>query len=184
MASFWLKGARAVIVILAILLVLVAIGGLIGWTWVTSTWVPAWLQAFGSLFALLAVSLPFFLLHEQSTRNARSSVLKSAEMACSLMSDVLERAFDSDASYSEWWVPQWHVLGEIMATCPVHSMERPEAIEPFVTIRELFGRMKAWDEGNKEPWPIEPYSDMHSYVGNLVMNATDNLNKLRQALSA
>jgi len=152
----------------------------------TSSWIrdngglASWLQAIGSLYAIIAVSFPVFLERGLSMQRARATTLASAQMACDLMAEVADFAFNPDAAFSEWWVPQWHVIDEVMASCPIHEIGSSEALRAFVTIRELYGRMRAWDEANSDPWPLE--GGMQSYVGVLMMNASMQLDCLREAI--
>lgn len=138
----------------------------------------SWLQAVGSLYAIVAVSFPVFLERRATTSKARRSVLMSAQMACELMNTVASRAFESEARFSEWWVPQWHIIDDVMASCPVHELDSAEALNAFVTIRELYGRMRSWDETSSDPWPRND-DNMMSYVGVLCMNARSQLDRLQ-----
>lgn len=142
----------------------------------------SWLQALGSLYAIVAISFPVFLERSLSVQRARATTLASTQMACDLMTMVAERAFDTEAAFSEWWVPQWHVIDEIMASCPIHEVGSPEALEAFVTIREIYGRMRKWAETTSDPWPLNPKTGMQAYVGILTMNASMQLDHLRQAI--
>jgi hypothetical protein len=155
----------------------------------SSTWIQkngglaSWVQAVGSLVAIIAISLPVLLERRLSVKRARSTVLASAKMAVGLMTTVANRAFDSDARFSEWWVPQWHIIDEVMASCPIHEIDSPIGLEAFVTIRELYGRMKAWDEDSDEGWPRSGDGGIQSYVGNLCMNASHNLTQIEAEFS-
>lgn len=168
------------------LLVFVGVLILVGLLWFnnSSNWIrengglAGWLQTVGSLYAIVAVSIPVFLERNLAVERARRSVLASAEMACGLMRLVASRAFDETAQFSEWWVPQWEVIDEVMASCPIHEIHSAEALEAFITIRELYGRMRSWDESSDEPWPREQ-GPMMGYVGTLCMNASTQLESLR-----
>lgn len=173
-----------------LLLATIGISALAGLLWFngTSDWIKqngglaSWLQALGSLYAIVAVSFPVFLERRHAGMRARQSVLASAQMACDLMTTVASRAFDEKAQFSEWWVPQWQVIDEVMASCPIHEIHSAKALEAFVTIRELFGRMRAWDESLNEGWPVND-SSMMSYVGALCMNASMQLEALKSEFS-
>jgi hypothetical protein len=171
-------------------IVLLGISSLAGLLWFNSSsdWISqngglaSWVQAIGSLLAIGAVSLPVLFERRLQVKHARQSVLASAEMATDLMGKVASRAFDENARFSEWWVPQWHVIDEVMASCPIHDIHSDEALKAFVTIRELYGRMRSWEETSKEAWPMEDGS-MHSYVMALCLNASTHLNILKTELS-
>ena len=168
------------------LLVLVGASLLIGLLWFngSSTWIErngglaSWFQAVGSLYAIAAVSFPVLLERRLAVKHARQSVLASAEMASNLMTTVATRAFDENAKFSEWWVPQWRVIDEVMASCPIHDVHSSKALEAFVTIRELYGRMRAWEEEADEAWPMKDGS-MMSYVGSLCLNVSRQLEILK-----
>lgn len=171
-------------------LILVGASLLIGLLWFNSSsaWISrngglaSWLQAIGSLYAIFAVSFPVYLERRLELTHARHSVLASAQMASDLMVTVANRAFDENAKFSEWWVPQWQVIDEVMASCPIHDIHSAKALEAFVTIRELYGRMQAWDDTNIEPWPMSD-SAMQSYVGSLCLNVSSQLNTLKAEFS-
>lgn len=138
----------------------------------------SWIQAIGSLLAIAAVSFPVIFERRLTTMRARESVLASAQMANDLMTTVAKRAFDNEAAFSEWWVPQWHVIDEVMASCPIHDIQSPRALQAFVTIRELYGRMRAWDEKDSSRT-----ASMQSYLGTLCMNVSRQMEILRTELS-
>ncbi|MBB4101029.1 hypothetical protein [Sphingomonas kyeonggiensis] len=138
-----------------------------------------WLQTIGSLYAIAAISVPVLLERRLATTRARQSLLASAELAYDLMSYVARIAFDRDARFSEWYVPQWQVIDEVLQAAPVHEIDSPGGMRAFVSIRELYGRMRAWDETNEESWPRSAEGGTLSYVGNLVMNAGRHLEDLR-----
>lgn len=150
----------------------------------STTWIQkngglaSWVQTVGSLVAIIAISLPVLLERKLSVKRARSTVLVSAKMAVRLMTTVANRAFDKEAIFSEWWVPQWHIIDEVMASCPIHEIDSPIGLEAFVTIRELFGRMRAWDEDSEEGWPRLGDGGVQSYVGGLCLNASNNLEQI------
>jgi hypothetical protein len=142
----------------------------------------SWLQAIGSLYAIIAVSFPVLFERRLAMNRARQSVLVSAQMASDLMGTVASRAFDENAVFSEWWVPQWHVIDEVMATCPIHDIQSDAALKAFVTIRELYGRMRAWDEG-EDAFGTKLSASMHSYVGSLCMNVSAQLEIVKSEFS-
>jgi hypothetical protein len=169
-----------------LLLATFGISALAGLLWFngTSDWIKqngglaSWLQSLGSLYAIVAVSFPVFLQRRHARMHARQSMLTSAQMACDLMTTVASRAFDKKAQFSEWWVPQWQVIDEVMASCRIHDSHSAKALEAFVTIRELFGRMRAWDDSLNEGWPVND-GTMMSYVDTLCMNASMQLGALK-----
>jgi hypothetical protein len=103
--------------------------------------------------ATALVAFPVLFERRLQVRHARRSVMASAQMAIDLMGTVASRAFDETDRFSEWWVPQWHVVDEVMASCPIHDIHSEEALKAFVTIRELYGRMRSWEETSEESWP-------------------------------
>jgi hypothetical protein len=139
----------------------------------------SWVQAIGSLLAIAAVSFPVLFERRLTRKRARQSVLASAQMANDLMALVASRAFEEDAEFSEWWVPQWHVIDEVMASCPIHDIHSDKSLQAFVTIRELYGRMRAWETSN-DSWPVD--DSMRSYVGVLCMNVSTQLDTLKAEL--
>jgi hypothetical protein len=141
----------------------------------------SWLQAIGSLYAIVAIYVPVFLERNLSIERARISTLSSAKMAVDLMDSVTRFAFSSDDSYSEYWIPQWHVIDEVMASCPIHEINSEAGLNAFVTIRELYGRMRAWEEDSEKPWPVNDVT-MQTYVGNLYMNAKMQYDILKNAV--
>lgn len=163
---------------------------LVGLLWFnnSSEWISqngglaSWIQAIGSLFAIGAVTFPVLFERRLVTKRARQSVLASAQMASDLMATVASRAFDENATFSEWWVPQWQVIDEVMASCPIHDIHSDKALEAFITIREIFGRMRAWEEKSTESWPMQDGS-MHSYVGSLCLNVSRQLEILKVEFS-
>lgn len=140
----------------------------------------SWMQALGSLYAIVAVSYPVMLERQFARQRARRTVLSSAELACGLMSTVADRAYNPDAAFSEWWVPQWHVIEEVLASAPIHDMDAPGALEAFVNIRELYGRMRRWEEGEGGQ---QADDSMQGYVMVLCMNADMSLRTIRAALT-
>lgn len=148
----------------------------------TNGGLASWLQAIVSVLAMFAVAYPVALQRKIERDRARNSIISTAEMASDLMSQVVERAFEVDLSGSEWWVPQWNVIEEVLASCPIHNIESPEALESFITIRELYGRMRKWFDQTDEPWPLDPERHNQGYVGNLAMNAQLNLEILKNSL--
>lgn len=165
----------------------VALLSILLWLNSSSNWIrdngglASWIQAIGSLLAIAAVSFAVLFERRLQERHARRSVLESARIATELMGTVASRAFDENAKFSEWWVPQWHVIDDVMASCPIHDIHSAEALKAFVTIRELYGRMRAWDEASEEAWPMEDGS-MQSYVGSLCLNASAQMNVLEAEL--
>lgn len=157
------------------------------WLNSSSSWIQnngglaSWVQAIGSLLAIAAVSLPVLFERRLQVGHARRSVLASAQMATDLMRTVADRAFDENARFSEWWVPQWHVIDEVMASCPIHDIHSDEALKAFLAIRELYGRMRSWEETLEEAWPLEDGA-MQSYVGSLCLNASVQMSILKEKL--
>lgn len=143
--------------------------------------IAAWLQAIGSIYAVVAVSFPVLLERSQTVTRARESLLVAANLACGLMKEVQENAFDADSAFSEWWVPQWDVIGETLASAPVHDIRSPAGLGAFLTIRELYGRMRAWD-AKATPWPIKNKTE-RQVMGNLCLNASKQYDALRRAFA-
>lgn len=140
----------------------------------------SWIQALGSIYAIVAVSYPVMLERRFARDRARKTVLSSAAMAHGLMITVAENAYDPEARFSEWWVPQWQVIEEVLASAPIHDIASPVALEAFVTLRELYGRARGWEESEGG----QPQDDsMQSYVYVLCSNAGMAMGRLRDELS-
>lgn len=140
--------------------------------------VAAWVQAIGSIAAILFVTLPVTLQHQIDRARSREVVLTSAEMAYGLMSAVAERYLEPDRPTSEWWVPQWDVYDASLAAAPIHATGSAEALRAFVELRELFHRAEAFAN------PADSTGDgaLAGLVAYTMTNAADRLERLRRAL--
>lgn len=140
--------------------------------------VAAWVQAVGSIAAILFATLPVTLQHRIDRARSRDVVLASAEMAYGLMSAVAQRYLDPDRPTSEWWVPQWDIYDASLAAAPIHATGSAEALRAFIELRELFHRAEAFAD------PPASVGDgaLVGFVAYTMTNAADRLERLRRAL--
>jgi hypothetical protein len=133
MLTKW-EWAIATILIALAVGVLVTIGIKEGWT---SNTMAAWVQAVGTIAAVLFVTVPVIIQHRLSRRHSRTVVLAAAEMVFSTMSEVADRYLDPNYVGSEWWVPQWDILQKTLAGAPIHQTASVAAFEAFVELQQL-----------------------------------------------
>lgn len=142
---------------------------------VNSQSVAAWVQAVGSIAAIVIVTLPVLLQHSIAIRQARDVTLATVEDAYATMGATADRCLNPDESYSEWWVPQWDVLSEVLAQCPIHSVGSAEATKSFIQFRELFHRAGGFD-------PSAPDTCPGGLVLFVMTNASREMEVLRASL--
>lgn len=133
----------------------------------------AWVQAIGTIAAILLVTFPVIVEHRMQRRRSRQLVLAAAEMAYGTMSAVADRNINPNYVGSEWWVPQWDILDKALADCPIHETGSAEALEAFVFFRECFARAKGFDDAGPSAG---------GFVISVTMNAGSALEDLRRAL--
>lgn len=137
----------------------------------------AWVQAVGSVAAIFIVTLPVILQNRMEIRRARVSTLANAETAYATMGATATLCLNTPDSLPEWWVPQWDVIAEALATSPIQSVDSPEAARAFIALRESCQRVSG----------IDP-SDDSTYAPGLVVylmnDAATQIETLRRALRA
>lgn len=144
----------------------------------TSDTTASWVQAVGSIAAILFVTLPVTLQHRMDRNRSREVVLASAKMAYGLMSAVADRYLDPDRPTSEWWVPQWKIYDAALSAAPIHATGSAEALQAFIEFREFFYRAEAFAN------PPESLSEggLEGFVAYTMTNAADRWARLRRAL--
>lgn len=157
--------------------VLTIIGQQQGWT---GSSMAAWVQAVGTIAAVLFVTVPVIVQHRLNRRHSRTVVLAAAEMAYGTMAEVAQRYLDPNYVGSEWWVPQWDVLRKTLADCPIQQAGSVEAFEAFVELQQLLARAAAFDE---PPTRTEKSNPLDSFVVVLMSNAERQMKVLRDTLS-
>lgn len=133
----------------------------------------AWVQAIGTIAAILLVTFPVIVEHRMQRRRSRQLVLAAAEMAYGTMSSVADRNINPEYVGSEWWVPQWDILDRALADCPIHETGSAEALEAFVFFQECFARAKGFDDAG---------TGANGFIISVTMNAGTALEDLRKAL--
>jgi hypothetical protein len=133
----------------------------------------AWVQAIGTIAAILLVTFPVIIEHRMQRRRSRQLVLAAAEMAYRTMSSVADRNINTEYVGSEWWVPQWDILDKALADCPIHETGSAEALEAFVFFQECFARAKGFDDAGP---------GANGFIISVTMNAGTALEDLRKAL--
>ncbi|MGV9008898.1 hypothetical protein [Brevundimonas sp.] len=136
--------------------------------------IAAWVQAVGSIAAIVLVSLPVLLQHSLEVRQAKAVTLATAEAAWSIMQSVADRYINSGDGTSEWWVPQWSIMNDALAQCPIHRVGSAEATRAFIQFREHFYRAEAFSEPSDE--------GLGGFVGFIMLNAGTELTALKKAL--
>lgn len=183
-----IRGVRLVLTKLewtvAVVLAAIAVGVLSligqqqGWT---SSSMAAWVQAVGTIAAVLFVTVPVIVQHRLNRRHSRTVVLTAAEMAYGTMSEVARRYLDPDYVGSEWWVPQWDVLRKTLADCPIQRVGSVEAFESFVELQQLVARASIFDD---PPTRTNQSNPIDSFVVTIMSNAGRQMEILRRTLKS
>lgn len=137
--------------------------------------VAAWVQAVGSIAAIVLVTMPVFLQQSLAVRRAKDVTLAAVDTAWSVMQAVADRYANPEKPMSEWWVPQFDILNQTLAASPIHEVGSAEATRAFIHFRELFQR----SEGFAEP---EDGSPLMGFVGFIMTNADTEVAALRKLL--
>lgn len=169
--------------IVAYLVALIAMaGGLISVASVrgaSSDTMASWVQAFGSIAAIVVVTLPVLLQQSLNQREARKATLSTVESAYGTMQMVAQRYVDPDYPTSEWWVPHWRIMENALAQCPIYQCGSSEAVSAFLNFREHFTRAEAIadadDAGSERP-------ALGGFVGFIMTNASKEVDCLRRLL--
>lgn len=151
------------------------IGKTQGWT---SDTMASWVQAIGTIGAVLLVTVPVLVQHRLSRRHSRAVVLAASEMAYGVMREVAERYLNPDYVGSEWWVPQWDVLRKTLADCPIQQTGSTDALTAFVEFQQIFARASVFEEPPKSAKERK----LDSFVVVLMSNADLQLSELRRLL--
>lgn len=142
---------------------------------VNSQNVAAWVQAVGSITAIVIVTLPVLLQHSLTLRQAKAVTLATVEEAYATMSLTAERCLNPTESSSEWWVPQWQIMDHALAQCPIQAVGSAEATRAFIEFRELFHRAGTFD-------PSDEHSCPSGLVGFIMSNASREVETLKRVL--
>jgi hypothetical protein len=140
----------------------------------------SWVQAFGSIAAIVVVTLPMLLQKSIERHEARQVTLGTVHSAYSTMEAVAKRYLDPEYHTSEWWVPQWDILESALAQCPIYQCGSPKAVAEFLNFRQLFRRaneINAADNAGGESAALE------SFTITIMTNASMSVDRLRKALS-
>lgn len=137
--------------------------------------VASWVQAIGSIAAIVLVTMPVFVQQSLAVKRAKDVTLATVETAWGIMGAVAERYTNPEVSTSEWWVPQFDILKQTLASCPIHDVGSAEATRAFVYFRELFQRSEAFSD---------PEEDMPliGLVGFIMTNASTEVETLKKLL--
>lgn len=133
----------------------------------------AWVQAVGTIAAILLVTLPLIVQRRWERTQSRQICLAAATMAYGTMSAVADRNVNPKYVGSEWWIPQWDILDKALAECPIHQTGSADALVAFVSFQELFARAKSFDDQT---------AAAHGFIISVTMNASSALEDLRKAL--
>lgn len=140
----------------------------------------SWVQAFGSIAAIIVVTMPVLLQKSIEKREARQVTLSTVRRAFGTMEAVAKRYLDPEYRTSEWWVPQWDILENALAQCPIYQCGSPEAVADFLDFRELFRRAdainSAEDTGSDNPM-------LGSFTMSIISNAASSVDRLNNALA-
>lgn len=166
-------------------LTLVAVGTLIYIGWkegVTSEPMAAWVQAVGTIAAILSVTLPVLIDRRLQRRQAKAMTLAAAESAFDTMSATARRYTDPNYVGSEWWVPQWEIITLNLANAPIHDTGSPEAFKAFAALHEYAARAQIWDEPPNSK-QRKSGQTLDGFVISLMSNASREMETLRRELS-
>jgi hypothetical protein len=141
----------------------------------SSSNVAAWVQAIGSIAAIVLVSLPVLLQHSLEVRQAKAVTLATVESAWSIMQSIADRYVNPGDHPSEWWVPQWRIMEEALAQCPIQRVGSSEATGAFIHFRELFHRAEVFSEPDEN-------APLAGFIGFIMSNAGRELATLQRAL--
>lgn len=164
--------AVAIIAIIAAVVCVITVKG------PASATTAAWVQSFGSIAAIVVVTLPVLLQHSLGTRRAKDVTLATVETAWGIMGAVAERYMDPERPTSEWWVPQWEIVSQTLAQCPIHEAGSADALRSFIHFRELFNRAPAFDEP-----PSDGTTPLAGFIGFIMTNAAGEVAVLRKLLT-
>lgn len=144
--------------------------------------IAAWVQAIGSIAAILVVTLPVYLQETLARQRARKVTLVTVKAAWGVMMGVAKRYTDPEHRTSEWWVPQWRILDDSLARCPIYETGSAEAVSAFIQFREYFARTIAFEDdlhsGNIDSTLTPPLAGFVAYLMTNAASEVDTLNRL------
>lgn len=161
--------------LIAALAIVAAIVAVIANRSANSVVVAAWVQAVGSIAAIVIVSLPVLLQHSLEVRRAKAVTIATLETAWSVMQSIADRYLNQESHPSEWWVPQWQIINEALAQCPIQKVGSAEATRSFIHFRELFIRAEAFSEPDDD-------APLAGFVGFIMSNASSEISALQNML--
>lgn len=137
--------------------------------------VASWVQAIGSIAAIVLVTVPVFVQQSLAVRRAKDVTLSTVATAWAVMQGVADRYMNPDEPTSEWWVPQFDILNQTLAACPIHEVGSAEATRSFIHFRELFQRAEGFDEPEED-------APLAGFVGFIMTNAATEVEALQKLL--
>ncbi len=139
----------------------------------------SWVQAFGSIAAIVVVTLPVLLQQSLARSEARKATLSTVQSAYGMMQEVAQRYVDPDHRSSEWWVPHWAIMENALSQCPIYQCGSSEAVSAFLAFREHFTRADAINQA--DDWGSSKGS-LNGFVGFIMTNAGGEVSRLEKAL--
>lgn len=139
----------------------------------------SWVQAFGSIAAIVVVTLPVLLQQSLARSEARLATLSTVQGAYGMMQEVAHRYVDPDHSSSEWSVPHWAIMENALSQCPIYHCGSSEAVSAFLAFREHFMRADAINQA--DDWGSSTGS-LNGFIGFIMLNASAEVSKLEKAL--
>lgn len=140
-----------------------------------SATVAAWVQALGSVAAIIVVSLPVLIQRSIDLQQAKAATLATINSAYDVMTTLADSYLGQGKERSEWYVPQLDVIEAMLSRCPIEKIGSTEATTAFIHFRELFSRSAAFEE----PEEGQPLS---SFVVYIMTNAHREVETLRRLL--
>lgn len=140
-----------------------------------SATVAAWVQALGSVAAIIVVSLPVLIQRSIDLQQAKAATLATINSAYDVMTTLADSYLGQGKERSEWYVPQLDVIEAMLSRCPIEKIGSTEATTAFIHFRELFSRSAAFEEPEED----QPLS---SFVVYIMTNAQREVETLRRLL--
>lgn len=170
------EGLAYLVALLAMTSAIVCVASLKGGT---SEVTASWVQAFGSIAAIVVVSLPVVLQQSLAKAEARKATLSTVKSAHSLMVEVTQRYVDPTHVTSEWWVPRWSIMENALSQCPIYQCGSSEGVDAFLAFREHFTRAEAINDADGD---IDGSNSLGGFVGFVMMGAAHEVSRLDKAL--
>lgn len=140
-----------------------------------SATLAAWVQALGSVAAIIVVSLPVLIQRSIDLQQAKAATLATVNSAYDVMRTMADSYLGQGKERSEWYVPQFDVIEAMLSRCPIEKVGSTEATTAFIHFRELFSRSSAFEE----PQEGQP---LGSFVIYIMSNASREIETLRRLL--